>query len=168
MNYIQSIARIFCGHQTLIDELKDGRLEFYETYQPTSTQQIEFADLYKLLRLYFPKADLYLGERYRFLCHYDDIAVFLAQDQTNKFEYIADKKEIPSYDCNVFANRLLGQFSVPGWADLCFGKVWLTIPSHALNCMINQDKDFYYVEPQSDELLEYNHYEPNNVRFVEM
>uniref|UniRef100_A0A6M3INK4 Agglutinin C-terminal domain-containing protein n=1 Tax=viral metagenome TaxID=1070528 RepID=A0A6M3INK4_9ZZZZ len=143
-------------------------LEFYETQQPVSTQQITFNELYHLLRSFFPNAGINLGENYRFLCHYDDIAVFLAQDQTNKMDYVSDSREISSYDCNVFANRLLGQFSVPGWADLTFGKVWLSVPAHALNIAITEDKNLWYVEPQTDELKEFTTYEPANIRFVEM
>ena len=142
--------------------------EFYEEHQPTSTAQIELDDLRQLLKKWFPKAIVMLGENYRFLCNHDDIAVFLAQDQTNKFEYIADEEQISSYDCNVFASRLMGQFSVPGWADLTFGKVWLLQPNHALNCLIDIDKEFWYVEPQSDHLLNWGSYNPGFVRFIEM
>jgi len=142
--------------------------EFWELFQPASVQQISFQDLYTTLRTLFPNASINLGENYRFLCSYDDIAVFLAQDQTNKMDYIGDANGISSYDCNVFANRLLGQFSVPGWADLTFGKVWLSQPAHALNCMLAQDDKFFYIEPQTDELLDYASYEAGSVRFIEM
>lgn len=153
--------------ETKISELESNQ-EFYEKYQPTSTRQVSFDELYLILYRHFPNVQLLLGENYRFLCNHDDIAVFLAQDQTNKFEYISDRKEISSMDCNVFANRLLGQFSVPGWCDLCFGKVWLRVPSHALNAVLTEDEKFFYIEPQTDELLDYSFYESSSVRFVEM
>jgi len=142
--------------------------EFYEQYQPISTQQIELEELRQLLTAQFPNAIIMLGEKYRFLCAHDDIAVFLAQDQTNKFKYIADKEQISSYDCNVFASRLMGQFCVPGWADLAFGKVWLLQPAHALNLMVTEAKEILYVEPQSDTLLDFTTYNPGFVRFIEM
>uniref|UniRef100_A0A6M3KWV3 Agglutinin C-terminal domain-containing protein n=1 Tax=viral metagenome TaxID=1070528 RepID=A0A6M3KWV3_9ZZZZ len=149
-----------------LKELEAG--EFYETQQPVSTKQIESSDLYKLLREYLPKAEINLSENYRRLCNSNDIAVFLAQDQTNKIDYVSDRPDISSYDCNVFANRLMGQFSVPGWSDLCFGKVWLSSPAHALCCLIDEDQNFWWVEPQTDELLEWITYQPNSVRFIEM
>lgn len=151
-----------------VKELETATLEFYETQQPTSNRQVSFTELYQLLKYYFPQAVINLGEKHRFLCSYDDIAVFLAQDQTNKIGYVVDEAGISSYDCNVFANRLLGQFSVPGWADLTFGKVWLTTPAHALNCMVAEDKECWYIEPQTDELLERTKYSADAVRFIEM
>jgi len=156
--------------EATVVELEAGSKEFYELYQPTSTKQVTYKELLALLRSFFPHVagSINLGESYRYLCAYDDISVFLAQDQTNKMQYVSDQKEISSYDCNVFANRLLGQFSVPGWADLTFGKVWLTVPSHALNCMVAEDGKFWYVEPQTDELLDLNKYPVESVRFIEM
>lgn len=142
--------------------------EWYEEHQPTSTEQIELAELNQLLKAKFPNALIMLGEKYRFLCEHDDIAVFLAQDQTNKFKYIADREWISSYDCNVFASRLMGQFSVPRWADLAFGKIWLLEPAHALNCLVDVDGFFWYVEPQTDALMEWDNYNPAFVRFIEM
>jgi len=157
-------------HAHALKRLKEleSQIDFWTQYQPTSNVQITFGELYALLRKLFPKAPVNLGENYRFLCAYDDIALFLAQDQTNKFEYISDQKGISSYDCNIFANRLLGQFSIPGWCDLTFGKVWLSLPSHALNCMVAEDRQFFYVEPQTDKLLPINKYNRDNVRFIEM
>lgn len=143
-------------------------LEWYELHKPISSEQITFTELFQILRAKFPSAIINLGENYRFLCHYDDVAFFLAQDQTNKINYVRDESGISSHDCNVFANRLLGDFSVPGWADLCFGKVWLSVPSHALNCILGEDKQFWFVEPQTDELLEVNTFRPEAIRFIEM
>jgi len=150
----------------LIAELQAG--EYYKTHQPVSDKQITSSELYALLRSLFPGIAVNLGDSYRFLCHYDDITEFLVQDVTNKMPYISDRQNISSFDCNVFANRLLGQFSVPGWSDLCFGKAWLTIPAHALNIMIADDRKFWWIEPQTDELLEYNYYKPENVRWIEL
>jgi len=117
-----------------------------EKIVPTSTRRISSAALYGLLEGKFPSVPLYLSDNTYLLCTYDDIALFLAQDQTNKMEY----KD--GYDCDDFAYRLMGQFSVPGWSDLCFGIVWTR--THALNCMVTKDFDFYYIEPQTDELYE--------------
>jgi len=137
-----------------------------DTINPKMEQQITNIDLRNRLKELFPDALLLLGENYRWLAHNEDIALFLAQDQTNKMEYVSDKKGISSYDCNVFANRLMGQFSIPKWCDVTFGKAWLRIPSHAVNCMLNQELEFFWVEPQTDELLNKNKY--SDVIFIEM
>ena len=57
--------------------------------------------------------------------------------------------------CDDFSYRLMGQFSIPGWSDLAFGIVWTSKPyAHALNCMIDEEERFWFVEPQTDELIE--------------
>jgi len=174
MNIIKSIARVFCGHQSEIESLRSiiesiDQLEFYERFQPVSKREVDGKTLREIIRKQFGYDVTYFqGEEHRFLCHPDDIAVFLAQDQTNKFPYISDTKGISSYDCNVFANRLLGQFSVPGWSDLTFGKAWLYVPSHAINCMIDEDEEFWWVEPINDTLLPVDYYDARSVRFVEI
>lgn len=54
--------------------------------------------------------------------------------------------------CDDFSYRLMGQFSIRGWSDLCFGIVWTYY--HALNCVVAENGEVYFIEPQSDELLE--------------
>ena len=145
-------------------------LEWWESNQPETTEEITHTELWNFLHEKFPEAEIFMGENYRTLMSYNDLATFLAQDQTNKMEYIADKQGISSYDCNVFANRLMGQFSVPGWADKTFGKVWTSQPqAHALTCAIDVDWNFLWVEPQNDGIKESLHVtiEPI-VRFIEM
>ena len=154
--------------KTKIAGLEAGNLEWYELNQPASTKQIISTDLYKFLWRHFGDTPFFIGDRYRYLCNYDDIAVFLAQDQTNKMEYVSDTEGISSYDCNVFANRLMGQFSVPGWCDLTFGKIWLKVPAHALNLIITETEEIFYVEPQNDELMSVDKYDSKEVRFIEM
>jgi len=108
----------------------------------------------------FPGADIFLSDRNFKLCAYDDIAWFLAQDQTNKLEYVAEK-----YDCDDFAYRLMGQFSVPGWSDLAFGLVWTE--KHAMNIIVAEDKKIFFIEPQSDKLeKELKLWQGTNVRCV--
>ncbi len=134
-----------------------------ETIKPTSTTEIDLTKLWRLLRSKFPKptdTEFYVSDARNYLLPTsDDIALFLAQDQTNKMEYVKQK-----FDCDDFAYRLMGQFSIPEWSALCFGIVWTT--AHALNCVIDEDKNFWYVEPQTDELM--RELEPwmGKVRFV--
>lgn len=123
-----------------------------ETIKPTSTTEIDLTELWRTLRDKFPKlanpdTEFYLSDAGNYLLPTsNDIALFLAQDQTNKYPYIVEK-----FDCDDFAYRLMGQFSIPEWSALCFGIVWTT--THALNCVIDEDKNFWFVEPQTDELM---------------
>ena len=113
--------------------------------EPTSKVEILLGDKVNLLQSLFPNIPLFLTHKHS-LANYNDIAVFLAQDQTNKYPY-----DFPDYVCSDFSFRLMGQFSIPGWADITFGIAWTDI--HALNCIITEDKEFYFVEPQSDKIL---------------
>lgn len=94
------------------------------------------------------------------LAAYDDIAVFLAQDQTNKYEY-----KMPDYVCSDYSFRLMGEFSVPGWSEVTFGIVWTNL--HALCCVLTEDRKFYFVEPQTDELKEeLSTWQGDTIRFI--
>lgn len=112
---------------------------------PTSTERIDYRDLYALLRAEAPKAEIFLSDRDYLLCNKADIVRFLVQDKTNKYEYTKN-----AYDCDDFSYRLLGQFSIPGWSDLAFGIIWTG--KHAMNCMVTEDNVFYLIEPQTDTL----------------
>jgi len=115
-------------------------------FAPSSTEKIDRTELEKILRPVFSAGSIYLSDIDNYyLCNYDDIALFLAQDQTNKAEYVAQK-----HDCDDFAYRLMGQFSIPGWSALAFGLFWTT--SHAMNCFVNEDREVLFIEPQSDEI----------------
>jgi hypothetical protein len=115
------------------------------TIQPTSTKRIENEELRQLLHAANPSASIFLSDGSYLLCNEDDIKAFLAQDATNRNKYEAE-----AFDCDDFSYRLLGQFSVPGWSDLCLGIIWTDV--HALNICVTEDKQILYIEPQSDEL----------------
>jgi len=106
--------------------------------------------------------EIYLSDGNKFLCHYDDIALFLAQDQTNRYSFVSE-----AFDCDDFAYRLMGQFSIPKWASLCKGIVWTD--KHALNCIVDEDKKFWFVEPQNDEIIDkLKSWMGSRIRFVIM
>ena len=118
-----------------------------ETIKPTSTRKASFTEVFQLIAERFPDCPIYLSDNEYLLCSYDDIALFLAQDQTNKMEY---QSEV--YDCDNFSYRLMGQFSIPGWSALAFGIVWSA--NHAFNVFISEDKKLLFVEPQDDSISE--------------
>lgn len=114
---------------------------------PTSTEAITYSQLHELLSDEFPEADIFLSDKLYRLCNLHDIERFLEQDKTNKHGYVGD-----IYDCDDFSYRLMGQFSIRGWSDLCLGIVWTYY--HALNCVVAENGRVYFIEPQTDELLE--------------
>lgn len=118
--------------------------------KPSSTREIDMGELQALLTERFPGVsteNFYLSDARNYkLCNLKDINRFLKADATDRAKYTAER-----LDCDDFAFRLMGQFSVPDWSDLCIGLVWTS--AHALNCLIDQNEDFWFVEPQTDELL---------------
>jgi len=141
-----------------IEEVVEEK-EIPELFLPTSTKEITYNDKYAFLRAEFPDALLFTTYKH-LLASYNDIAVFLAQDATNKCPYV-----FPDYICSDFSFRLMGQFSVPGWSEVTFGIVWTDL--HALNCVLTEDMDFYFVEPQSDELQDaLLEWQGKSVRFI--
>lgn len=115
-----------------------------ELLKPTSSKWVDYSVIQRIFRAKFPEGELYISDRDRYLlCSYDDMAMFLAQDNTNRQEYKHEE-----YDCDDFATRLHGQFSIPGWSALAFGKMWTE--KHALNLMITEDERLFFIEPQTD------------------
>jgi len=115
---------------------------------PQSTKKITMGALYTLLRQKAPEGQIFLSDREYKLCHINDITAFLVHSVVDRGKYVADR-----FDCDDFSFRLMGEFSVPGWAELAFGIVWTN--KHAFNCFVNEDKRLQFVEPQNDKV--YSH-----------
>lgn len=126
---------------------------------PSGNKEISLQAKQAFLNAKFPGVQLFLTYQH-ILPTYNDIAYFLAQDQTNKYPYT-----FPDYICSSYALRLAGQFSIPKWSELTFGLVWTNL--HALNCVITDDLQFFFVEPQSDELqTELKEWQGTTIRFL--
>ena len=118
-----------------------------ETITPVSTGKINLAELTSLLKNCVPASQVIMADQWKYLCHYDDIALFLAQDETNKMEYQSE-----TLDCDDFAFRLKGQFSIPEWSGLALGICWTQ--NHALSCFVDEKWKLWFIEPQTDEILD--------------
>ena len=114
-----------------------------EPIAPHSAKTITYLQLQRLLKELFPTADIYLSDKVYLLCDNEDVAAFLAMDKTNRQEFVAEK-----YDCDDFAYRLMGQYSVPHWSDLALGLIWTD--KHAMNYYVDESGKLWYVEPQND------------------
>lgn len=112
---------------------------------PKSTKPIGYFPLKQMIREKFPGVTIYFSDIDYLLCGKEDIQRFLKADETDRYTYVK-----AHYDCDDFAYRLMGQFSVPRWSHLAFGIVWTT--NHAMNCFVDEDKVFWFIEPQNDKL----------------
>ena len=94
----------------------------------------------------FPDAPLYLPDSYYKTCTIGDIGRFLTWDSTNKLKYTGD----PGYNCDAFAWRLKGNITIPPWSEIPFFVIWTD--KHALNLVIVDTGEVYFVEPQLDKI----------------
>jgi len=112
---------------------------------PESTKLIKYFPMKQMIREKFPEAEIYLSDITYLLCGKKDVKRFLEADETDRRTYVKSH-----YDCDDFAYRLMGQFSVSGWSHLAFGIVWTT--NHAMNCFVDENMTFWFIEPQNDKL----------------
>jgi hypothetical protein len=116
-------------------------------YKPVSSKKASLQELNDFLRARFPNAQLWLSDNSYTLCHYDDIAYFVAVSQIDKMQYKPEEM-----DCDDFARALWGEFAAPLWSALAIGLVWTDV--HALNICITEDWRLLFLEPQTDEMNE--------------
>jgi hypothetical protein len=96
------------------------------------------------------KPKVYLSDQKYNLASVEDIKNILSMDDTDRAKYVAE-----TYDCDEFAYRLMGQFSTPEWAGFAFGIMWVQTPSfrHAVNCFVDNELQFWVIEPQNDRIF---------------
>ena len=128
--------------------------------KPILRRSIDVYELSNVLAEKFPDTEIYLSDRTKYLCDIEDIKTFLAQDETNRTKYVAE-----AFDCDDFAYRLKGQFSVHGWAELATGIVWTNC--HALNIVVDANLDVWIIEPQSDKIQSnLEEWQGDSIRFI--
>jgi len=135
---------------------------------PTIRRETTLDALHRLLTQKFPDAtilnptNVYLSDTVKSLCDISDIEAFLKQDKTNHFEY-----KNQAFDCDDFTFRLMGQFSTPEWAPIAKGIVWTD--THALMCFIDSNLDFWWIEPQTDNVnSKLEPWQGSRIRFILM
>jgi len=149
-----------------VAELKKAKQRIAELEQeivvsppPIERGKISYKDLYQLLSEKFEHASVYLSDSDRSLCDIEDIDIFLDQDKTNHEIYVSQE-----YDCDDFTYRLMGQFSIPGWAKFSKGILWTS--THAQMCFVDANLDIWIIEPQTDGYSKLE--EPMSARIIMM
>lgn len=137
--------------KTLIDLIYKILLILTEKFgkktAPKTEGTITGGELSDLLRARFPGVQTQIMDYTYRLAIKAEVEKFLAEDPINTERYVVDE-----HDCDDFSFELMGVFSRPGWSDITFGIVWTDI--HALNCIVDENYNFWFVEPQSDRLSE--------------
>jgi len=147
---------------SIIIKLITGLFKKKEVPKPLGNE-VDGNYIFQVLNRVQPSAThIYISDSKYWLCTKQDIDAFLALDTTNKDNYQAE-----IHDCDDFSYRLMGQLSTPDWSGIAFGIVWTN--THALNCLIDNDGKFWFVEPQSDKLLaELEPWQGNEILFILM
>ena len=115
------------------------------TPKPIIRREVAMIDIRYLIESLFPGQPYHVSDRVKFLCDIEDINTFLKADDTNKMGFIDEER-----DCDDFAFRLKGQFSVPGWSGFAIGIIWDR--GHAFNFVVDANMEFWCIEPQTDDL----------------
>ena len=113
--------------------------------EPVLRAELSIGQVWSLLQTKFPEASIFLSDTVYQLATLKDIDEFLRVDQTNKMGYVPEER-----DCDDFSFRLMGQFSTPEWSGVALGIIWTDL--HALNCFIDQNSEFWFIEPQTDNI----------------
>lgn len=115
---------------------------------PDDWTRVDYTFVAEKLIEAFPFAKkIYLSDRYFYLCPKQDIIDFLAQDITDKRQYLTE-----IFDCDDFAFRLMGQFHTMPYSALAIGIAWSRV--HAYNTVvIDNEQNVWIIEPQTDALI---------------
>jgi len=132
------------------------------TAPPTIVGTITGAEVETILRLKHPEFPFIgISDAVFDLCSKESLKAFLNLDETNKITYVPEKM-----DCDDFAARLYGQVNAPLWSACPIGLMWTNL--HAL-CftILDETKDFYYIEPQNDKIApELDNWQGLQARFM--
>ena len=115
-------------------------------YEPGTHKEVDGNYVFNILNQVKPPAThIYISDMKYWLCSKTDIETFLKLDDTNRQKYVSEE-----HDCDDFSYRLMGQLSIPKWSGIAFGIMWTD--KHAMNCLIDSDSKFWFIEPQTGEL----------------
>jgi len=120
---------------------------------PDIVGKIDYNSLYTILKAeYGEDVVIFLPDECYELATMESFKSFLNHDKTDLYKYTGD----PGLDCDDYAAILHGRGSIPEWATVPIGTIWLSTPPHAVNIFIDEEVTPYLVEPQSDQIFRIN------------
>jgi len=142
MNWIQIIARLFCGHKAEMDFLNRKLADLKELIpkiEPVGTIDISLASsilLDKLEEMGDTETEIYLPDNDIKVYNKEEVKRFLSVDETSELKFVAEVQ-----NCDDFAATLFGMFA---------GLLWTNV--HALCFFIDEQETLWFIEPQTDRL----------------
>jgi len=119
---------------------------------PDVVGTIGAADLQTLLKSELGDIPILIPDHHFILATKDSFESFLEYDNTDCYKYTGDNPS-GGFDCDDYACVLHGNVSIPKWANIPIGTIWLSKPAHAVNIFVDENLDVYYLEPQNDKLM---------------
>jgi hypothetical protein len=123
-------------------------------YKPVPGPQMTSRDLDTMLRKH--TQNVWISDLVYSTSRIRDIKEFLKYNVFRFREYVPEK-----YDCDNYSFALMGMFTylLSGHA---IGIVWAHTPEgpHALNFFIDEHKELWYIEPQSNKVFKSTEYKP--------
>ena len=117
---------------------------------PKYLSDISWSEVNTILKAEFPDASILMTDaKYKTTTKVEFIR-FITYDISDKYNYVSDY-----YDCDDYSFSIYGNISNPEWGALTFGVIWTNTPTgaHAVNCFIDNDREVWIVEPQTDEVF---------------
>ena len=100
---------------------------------------------------FWPSFNLYLGDAEYYCPPKRDVEEILELSKVDRYQWTEDL-----FDCDDFAHVLKAHFAEAAYKDgqrrkaHCFGVVWGSLPdAHAINWVITDDRQLWFIEPQS-------------------
>lgn len=142
MCLIMEHARLLQENERLLSRVSELEIDLPHL---ECSGEIDINEVSSILIEKFPDVPLYLPDYHYQTCTLGDIKRFLEWDTTEREKYYQD-----AFDCDDFAWRLKGNITNKNWATIPFFVVWSD--THALNGFIDCKGDWYFVEPQTNEI----------------
>ena len=140
--------------KSMDEEIRQLKAEISPLAPPadlTNYETIRMGELHQLLKAQLLTEDaahptnIYLLDHPYKLFPKEDIRRFLDWSKVDGLKHVEH-----FFDCEDSSRRLLGEISMPGWAQGAFGKAFTAY--HVFNVFVDADKELYIIEPQTDQM----------------
>jgi hypothetical protein len=130
-------------------ELLEGMIRGEKFEGPKRKGIISYIDLYNLLAPYCKIEDIHLSDKIFSLTSVSEAKKFSESVKVASQEY-KKESEGKEHDCDEFSFALMGYWNLDLY-QFAFGIAWSKY--HAFNIMVDDKKEIYVIEPQSNKFI---------------
>lgn len=136
--------------QTIIEWIQGIYNSIKREYRIRDDCRLTKTDIIHSLEEQFDLADLYITDSYKKLIYRDDMKKVAERFNIMRLrQYVKEK-----FDCEDYTFSFKGHMTI-FYSQFAFGFVFVHTPKgkHALNCFIDQNGRFTYLEPQTNQIF---------------